>query len=99
MSAPPPSNDSASQPPQPASPSQNTVPAPLLATLYEILDAVILVLRGKFGNIELYDPARGILEVVAQRGFQEEFLTAIAAVSIDTTLASARSIRSRKRVI
>ena len=75
------------------------VRAALRATLYEILDAAILVLHGTFGNIELYDPVRGVLEIVAQRGFHEEFLKALGTVSIDTGLAGARAIRNRKRVI
>ena len=62
-------------------------------------DAAILVLQGKFGSIQLYDSARGVLEMVAQRGFHEEFLDALATVSIEAGLAGARSIRNRKRVI
>src|SRR5689334_703892 len=75
------------------------VSAKLLATLYEILDAAILVLHGKFGNIQLYDHARRGLETVAQRGFDASFLAFIEFVSIDTDLAAARSIRCRKRVV
>ena len=58
--------------------------AELRATLYEILDAAILVLRGQFGNIELYDSDRGVLEIVAQRGFREEFMKALGTVQIGT---------------
>jgi len=75
------------------------VRAELRATLYEILDAAMLVLQGKFGNIELYDPVRGVLEIVAQRGFREEFIKALATVPINTDLAGARAIRNRKRII
>src|SRR4051794_24043096 len=75
------------------------VRAELRATLYEILDAAILVLQGTFGNIELYDPIRGVLEIVAQRGFREEFMQAMGAVPINTGLAGARAVRKRKRVI
>ncbi len=93
----------AAKPPEtegpPISERQLIVPAVLLATLNEILDAVLLVLRGKFGNLELFDPARNILQIVAHRGFDAEFLKAIGTVSIDTGLAGPRSIRNRKRVI
>jgi CheY-like chemotaxis protein/nitrogen-specific signal transduction histidine kinase len=75
------------------------VRAELRATLYEILDAAILVLQGTFGNIELYDPIRGVLKIVAQRGFREEFMQAMGTVPINTGLAGARAIRNRKRVI
>jgi len=73
--------------------------AELRATLYEILDAAILVLRGTFGNIELYDPVRGVLEIVAQRGFREEFMKALGTAPINSGLAGARAIRTRKRIM
>jgi signal transduction histidine kinase/ActR/RegA family two-component response regulator len=91
------------QPPKPARPligvGQLEVPAVLLATLDEILDAVLLVLRGKFGNIELFDPARDALQIVAQRGFNAEFLREIGTVSIDTGLAGPRAVRARMRIV
>ena len=81
--------------PQPRIP----MPAGLLPTLYEILDAAILVLHGKFGTIQLYDPTRRVLELTCQRGFSGEFLDAMASVSIDTAMAAPRSIRNRERVV
>jgi signal transduction histidine kinase len=75
------------------------MPAGLLAALYEILDAAILVLHGRFGSIQLYDPGRGVLEMVAQRGFPKEFLYALDTVSIDIGMAAPRSIRTRSRVV
>jgi signal transduction histidine kinase/ActR/RegA family two-component response regulator len=73
--------------------------AALLATLNEILDAVILVLRGEFGNLELLDPARSVLRIVAQRGFDAEFLKAMGAVPVASGLAASKAIRGRTRVI
>jgi PAS domain S-box-containing protein len=75
------------------------VSSELLATLYEILESAILVLHGKFGNLQLYDPARRGLETVAHRGFDASSLAFISFVSIDTELAAARSIRCRRRVV
>src|SRR6185503_19624553 len=75
------------------------VSAALLATLNEILDAVILVLRGKFGTLALYDAARNTRQIVAHRGFDAGYLQAVGVVPIDTGLAGSRSIRQRRRVI
>lgn len=75
------------------------VSAALLATLNEILDAVILVLRGKFGTLALYDAARNARQIVTHRRFDAEHLKAVSSVSVDTGLAGSRSIRQRKRVI
>jgi len=75
------------------------VSAVLLATFNEILEAVILVLRGRFGYLQLFDPARNAVQIVAHRGFDTEYLKAMETVSIDTGLAGSRSIRHRTRVI
>jgi PAS domain S-box-containing protein len=79
--------------------SRLVVPADLLATLYEILDATMLVLHGKLGNILMYDPSREVLELVAQRGFPQKFLDAMYTVSVKEGTAGARAFRSRSRVI
>ncbi|MFL6582500.1 MAG: ATP-binding protein [Burkholderiales bacterium] len=78
---------------------QLEVSAVLSATLNEILDAVILVLRGRFGNFQLFDATTNTLQIVAHRGFDAEFLKAIGTASIATGLAGPRAIRNRKRVI
>jgi len=80
-------------------PQQIVVPPELRATLYEILDATMLVLRGHFGNIQLYDPSRNVLEMVAHRGFPEEFVRAVSVVPIGAGVAGAKSIQLRQRVI
>lgn len=71
----------------------------LIAALYEILDATILLMDGDLGNIQLYDPERNTLEIVAQRGFPPDFMTALGTVTINDETAGARSLRSRKRVV
>jgi hypothetical protein len=53
---------------------------PLLAStefqplLEEILNAIIALQNADFGNVQLYNPEIGGLEIIAQRGFQPEFL-------------------------
>src|SRR5437762_4241406 len=92
-------DDPADRPPEREPQPRIPMPAGLLPTLYEILDAAILVLHGKLGTIQLYDPTRRVLELTCQRGFFGEFLEALASVSIDTGMAAPRSIRNRERVV
>jgi len=71
----------------------------LVAALYEILDATILLMDGDLGNIQLYDPDRKTLEIVAQRGFPAAFVEILGTVTIDDETAGARSLRNRERVV
>ncbi len=75
------------------------VSAELVTALNEILDATILLMDGDLGNIQLYDPERNTLEIVAQRGFSAEFIKALGTVSIDDETAGARCLRNRKRIV
>ena len=79
--------------------SRRAVTAELVADLYEILDATMLLLDVEQGNIQLYDPVRDVLEIVAHRGLPEEFLNALRTVSRHDQTASARALREGKRVI
>ena len=72
--------------PDPSAPM--VVSAELVAALYEILDATILLMDGDLGNIQLYDPECNTLEIVAQRGFPAEFMKALGRVSIDDPRSS-----------
>ena len=74
-------------------------PQNLVADLYEILDATMLLLDAQQGNIQLYDPVREVLEIVAHRGLPEDFLTALRTVSRHDETASARALREGRRVI
>jgi PAS domain S-box-containing protein len=80
----------------PASPA---LPAALADALYEILDATILLMEGDLGCILLYDPARAVLEIVAQRGFPEQFVRVQGTVTINDETAGARCLRNRECVI
>lgn len=79
--------------------ARRAVSAELVADLYEILDATMLLLEAEQGNIQLYDPVRDVLEIVAHRGLPEEFLKALRTVSRHDETASARALREGKRVI
>ena len=47
--------------------------------LDEVLDATIALQNADFGNVQLYNPESQALEIVAQRGFQQDFLDHFAA--------------------
>ncbi len=79
--------------------ARRAVSADLVADLYEILDATMLLLGADQGNIQLYDPARDVLEIIAHRGLPEEFLTALRTVSREDQTASARALREGRRVV
>ena len=50
------------------------------ALLEDVLDATIALLRGDFGNVQLYDDTTASLHIVAQRGFGPDLpLGAISA--------------------
>ncbi|REK09069.1 MAG: PAS domain S-box protein [Planctomycetota bacterium] len=67
--------------------------------LQEVLGAVISVLHGARGNVQLYDPDSATLEIVAQQGFDEKFLERFARVTADDPSACGRALRERRRVI
>lgn len=72
----------------------NTEIQPLLE---EVLSAVIAIQNADFGLLQLYNPEQS-LEIVAQQGFQEDFLTYFADVHDETT-ACGRAMKQRRRVI
>jgi GAF domain-containing protein len=63
-----------------------------------MLDAAVDLLGADRGHVELLD-ADGRLNIVAQRGFSDEFLETIRAVPAEGNSASARAFRCRERVI
>jgi PAS domain S-box-containing protein len=79
--------------------AHRAAPPDLVADLYEILDATMLLLDAQQGNIQLYDPVREVLEIVAHRGLPEHFLAALRTVSRHDQTASARALREGRRVI
>ena len=71
----------------------------LRAGLEEILDAGIDLLKADFGNIQLLNPEKQVLEIVAQRGFGPDFLEHFREVSAADDSACGRTLRSKKRII
>lgn len=69
----------------------------LQPVLEEVLDATISLLNADFGNVQLYDPQTNALKIVAQRGFQQEFIDYFDSVREGTAYGAA--LERRERVI
>jgi signal transduction histidine kinase len=67
--------------------------------LEEMIDAGIELLKADFGNIQLLNPEKQVLEIVAQRGFGPDFLEHFREVSAADNSICGRSLRSKQRVI
>ena len=70
----------------------------LQPVIEEVLDATIALQHADFGNIQLYNPETQALEIVAQRGFNQEFLGHFRIVS-DSDAACGRAMKLRERII
>jgi GAF domain-containing protein len=70
----------------------------LQPVLEEVLDATISLLGADFGNIQLYDSETRELKIIAQRGFQQEFLDYFNSVG-EGTAACGAALERRERVI
>ena len=66
--------------------------------LEEILDATIELLHADFGNVQLCNSQSKALEIVAQRGFKQDFLDYFSSVHEDSA-ACGRAMQHRRRVI
>jgi PAS domain S-box-containing protein len=66
--------------------------------LEEILEATIVLQNADFGNVQLYNRQSGALELVAQRGFQEDFLEQFRVVH-GGEAACGLALQRRQRVI
>jgi signal transduction histidine kinase len=67
--------------------------------LEEVLEATIALQGADFGNIQLCNPATGVLKIVAQRGFSPAFLEHFASVDMYEPSACGRALRAGERVI
>jgi len=63
------------------------------------LDAAIELHEADFGTFQLLRPKNHDLEVVAQRGFKEDFLQAFRSVSADDPCACGRALREQKPIL
>jgi signal transduction histidine kinase len=66
--------------------------------LEEVLNAIISLQKADFGNIQLYNMESQTLEIVAQRGFQQDFLDHFRSVH-DDGAACGRAMQGRERII
>ena len=72
--------------------------AELQPLLEELLNAIISLQGADFGNIQLYNPESQALEIVVQRGFQQDFLDHFRSVH-DDGAACGRAMQRRERII
>lgn len=66
--------------------------------LEEVLNATVELQNADFGNVQLYNPQTGVLEIVAHRGFRQDFLDHFRSVHEDSA-ACGRTMQQRQRVI
>ena len=66
--------------------------------LEEVLDATMALLNADLGNVQLYNPQTHALEIVAQRGFQRDFLEYFSEVN-EGTASGGMALQSGERVI
>lgn len=67
--------------------------------LEEMLVATTELLGADMGNVQLLDAERGVLAIVAQRGFRREFLEFFREVSKEDESACGRALRSGERIV
>lgn len=70
----------------------------IVQALHESLDAAIELQGADMGNIQIVDNT-GALRIVAQRGFQRDFLEYFACVRLDGSSVCARSFRAASPVV
>jgi signal transduction histidine kinase len=70
----------------------------LPAVLEEALTATIEIQQADFGNVQLCNPESNVLEFVAQRGFNPQFLDYFADVAHSSAVCG-RALQSRSRVV
>lgn len=69
-----------------------------VSSLLKILDVAIEADGAAKGNVQLYNPIVGGLEIVAQRGFNDAFLATFRIVRADEPSACGRALRFKRRV-
>src|SRR5262249_821325 len=71
----------------------------LSMALDDTLENAIVTVGSDFGNIQLCNSQIGALEIVAQRGFRQDFLDYFRTVRVDEGSACAQAMQSGKRII
>ena len=65
----------------------------------EFLVSIIDATAADFGNIQLFDSVNGVLTIVAQRGFENEFLSYFDTVNVKERCACGTAMRKRSRIV
>jgi GAF domain-containing protein len=73
--------------------------ADIQSVLNCVLDRSLELSGACFGNVQLMDWRSGYLEIMAQRGFQPEFLNFFERVKFDHASACARALRNRDAIV
>jgi PAS domain S-box-containing protein len=71
----------------------------LTTALQDVLENAIVTVGADFGNIQLYNAKIEALEIVAQRGFRQDFLEYFRTVRIDEGSACAQAMQNGQRII
>lgn len=71
----------------------------LTSALEDVLENAVETCGADFGHIQLLNAQTGALEIVAHRGFQEEFLSHFCSVRMDGGSACARAMKSGERIL
>ena len=67
--------------------------------LQEVLQAAITLHSTTMGTMQLYDPDRGVLEIVAHQGLEQDFLDHFREVRLDDGSVCSRILEEGRRVI
>jgi PAS domain S-box-containing protein len=71
----------------------------LKLALEDVLENAIVTCGADFGNVQLLNTQSNVLEIVAQRGFREDFLNHFRAVRVDEGSACAQAMQRGDRII
>jgi len=65
----------------------------------KLLAAIIEASDADFGNVQLFDSKNGVLKIVAQSGFESEFLRYFDTVNAKEHCACGKALSSRSRIV
>jgi len=69
------------------------------ALVSEFLAAVMDATAADFGNVQLFDSRSGVLRIVAQRGFENEFLSYFDTVNVKEHCCCGAAMKKRSRIV
>jgi hypothetical protein len=67
--------------------------------LGDLLGSVIAATRADFGDVQLYDPSKRVLKIVAQEGFDREFLEYFETVDCNKSCSCGEAMSRRARIV